>query len=246
MNNKSKALYVGGLLALTISMTMPVMADEWNKRTEFTFSAPVEIPGKVLAAGKYVFELAESDSDRSIVQVYSIGSNGKQNLIATVLAIPDYVQETPDKTIINFDEQHSGSPEAIHSWFYPGDNTGWQFVYPASERVEPSAATTPAPPPVAPAAAPSPSPAPEVQAAPEPTPQIQETSPSAEVTVTEEEVVLAPADEPAQLAPDTDQQESALVLPQTGGHSELGIMTCFVMLIGGTVTLFASRRRSLA
>ena len=23
----------------------------------------------------------------------------------------------------------TGSPEAIHSWYYPGDNTGWQFVY---------------------------------------------------------------------------------------------------------------------
>ena len=41
-------------------MTKPVMADEWNKRTEFQFSAPVEIPGKTLAPGKYVFELADS------------------------------------------------------------------------------------------------------------------------------------------------------------------------------------------
>jgi hypothetical protein len=29
-------------------MAQPVMADEWNKKTEFQFSGPVEIPGKVL------------------------------------------------------------------------------------------------------------------------------------------------------------------------------------------------------
>ena len=30
----------------------------------------------------------------------------------------------------------SGSPEAIHSWFYPGDNTGWEFVYPKEQNLE--------------------------------------------------------------------------------------------------------------
>ena len=103
-------------------------------------------------------------------------ANGDQKFVTTTMAIPDYREETPEKTIIQFEERPSGSPEAIHSWFYPGDNTGWQFVYPKGERSQMSSNTTPAdaaPAPAPPAATPTPAPeatpAPKVDAAPAPT-----------------------------------------------------------------------------
>jgi hypothetical protein len=130
MNSKLKALCLSGSLALSFFMTKPVRADEMNKRTEFQFSAPVEIPGTVLAPGKYVFELADNSSDLNLVQIFSEDSNGNESLVATIQTIPDYVSKTPDKPLLHFEERPSGSPEAIHSWFYPGDNTGWEFVYP--------------------------------------------------------------------------------------------------------------------
>jgi len=130
MNSSLKVLWVGGLLALTSFMTKPATAQEWNKRTEFTFSAPVEIPGNVLTPGKYVFEIATSESNRNTVLVYSEDSNGKERLIATLLAIPEQASKIPTKPIVQFEERPSGSPEAIHSWFYPGEKTGWEFVYP--------------------------------------------------------------------------------------------------------------------
>jgi hypothetical protein len=108
----------------------PLLADEWNKRAEFQFSAPVQIPGQTLAVGKYVFQLADNDSDRNIVQIFSEDSNGNENLVTTLMAIPDYITRTPDKPGVHFQERPSGSPEAIHNWFYPGENTGWEFVYP--------------------------------------------------------------------------------------------------------------------
>ncbi len=117
-------------------MARPVLADEWNKKTEFQFSAPVQIPGKTLAAGKYVFQLADSESDRNIVQVFSEDSDGNQSLVATLMAVPDYIEQTPDKPIVHFEERPSGSPEAIHSWFYPGENTGWEFIYPNTQTRE--------------------------------------------------------------------------------------------------------------
>ncbi len=132
MNSSLKVLWVGGLLALTSFITKPAMADEWNKRTEFTFSGPVEIPGNVLTPGKYVFEIAKSDSNRNTVLVYAEDSNGKESLITTILAVPEQASKIPDKPIVQFEERPAGSPEAIHSWFYPGDQTGWEFVYPNS------------------------------------------------------------------------------------------------------------------
>src|ERR1700704_1316098 len=163
MNIRLNALCLGGFLALTPFLAQPVVADEWNKKTEFQFSEPVAIPGKVLPAGKYVFQLVDNDADRNIVQIFSEDSNGKESLVATLIAIPDYVSETPDKPVVHFEERPSGTPEAIHSWFYPGENTGWEFVYPKGEALQTSANATPAPATVTEAATPSLPEAPQVQ-----------------------------------------------------------------------------------
>src|SRR2546429_7237814 len=115
MKNRLNALCFGAALALSAFMTTPAMADEWNKRTEFQFSGPVQIPGKVLPAGKYIFELADSEVNRNIVEVFSEDSTGKESLVTTLLTIRDYMATTPDKSIVHFEERKSGSPEAIHS-----------------------------------------------------------------------------------------------------------------------------------
>ena len=133
MNSRFDALCLGAALALTPLMTKPAKADEWNKRTEFQFNARVEIPGKVLTPGKYVFQLLDSGSDRNTVLIFSEDSNGSESLVATLQTIPDRISKTPDKAIIQFEERSSGSPEAIHSWFYPGERTGWEFVYPEGQ-----------------------------------------------------------------------------------------------------------------
>jgi|SRR5581483_10107202 len=109
--------------------TQTAKADEWDKRTIVTFSGPVEIPGQVLPAGKYVFKLMDSPSDRHIVQVYN---DKETHLITTLLAVSDERLQPRGKTVIMFNEQPSGSPEALRAWFYPGDNIGQEFVYPES------------------------------------------------------------------------------------------------------------------
>jgi hypothetical protein len=108
-------------------------ADQWDKKTTVTFSAPVEVPGKVLPAGTYVFKLLDSPSERHIVQIYDAD---QRKLYATILAVPDYRLKPSDKPIIRFDERPSGQPEAIEAFFYPGDNFGQQFVYPHKRAVE--------------------------------------------------------------------------------------------------------------
>ncbi len=108
-------------------------ADEWNKKTIFTFNQPVEIPGVVLPAGTYVFKLADSMADRYIVQVFNKDEN---HLYGTFLAIPDYRMKTPEKPIITFEERAAGAPQAVKAWFYPGDNYGDEFVYPKAKAME--------------------------------------------------------------------------------------------------------------
>jgi LPXTG-motif cell wall-anchored protein len=108
-------------------------ADEWNQKTVFTFSGPFEIPGQVLGAGTYVFKLADSASNRHIVQVFNADGT---KLFGTFLAIPDYRMHPSDKPIVRFEERMGGAPDAIKGWFYPGRNYGHEFVYPKKRAAE--------------------------------------------------------------------------------------------------------------
>jgi hypothetical protein len=118
-------LFVG--LGLLGGMVQRAAADDFDQKTVFTFSGPVEIPGQVLSAGTYVFKLADASSDRNTVQVFN---KNETHLYGTFLAIPDYRIKPAGKTIITFEERPAGSPEAVKAWFYPGENYGHDFVYP--------------------------------------------------------------------------------------------------------------------
>jgi hypothetical protein len=124
------------LLAITLfgAVLLPsAQADTWNKRTVVTFSQAVEVPGKVLPAGTYTFQLLDSPSDRHIVQIFS--ADGSQ-IIATILAINNYRLEPTGETVMKFGESPGDSPEALRAWFYPGDNFGQEFVYPKVRAIQ--------------------------------------------------------------------------------------------------------------
>jgi hypothetical protein len=134
MNALRKVAVFFFMVCLLLGFASVAKADQHDKLTVVTFSAPVEIPGgKVLPAGTYTFKLLDSLGDRNIVQIFD---KNRTKLYATVLAIPDYRPNPSDKTIIKFSETASGGPVAIKEWFYPGDNYGQEFVYPKSRAVE--------------------------------------------------------------------------------------------------------------
>lgn len=132
------AKYIGSLVVLTMALGSTLTADEWNKKTIVKFSGPVEIPGVhlvgwgVLPAGTYVFKLLDSSSNRHIVQIFS---EDESTVYATILAIPNYRLKATDKTVITFAERPAGQPEALRAWFYPGRNSGEEFVYPKSQAI---------------------------------------------------------------------------------------------------------------
>jgi hypothetical protein len=124
------------LLAITLfgAAVLPsARADTWNKKTVVTFSQAVEVPGKILPAGTYTFQLLDSQSDRHIVQIFN--ADGSQ-IIATILAINDYRLQPTGDTVMKFSERPGDSPEALRAWFYPGDNFGQEFVYPKTRAIQ--------------------------------------------------------------------------------------------------------------
>jgi len=127
----------GAILATAFAPS--VKADDWNQKTEITFSQPVETPGvhmqgwAVLPAGTYVFKLLNSPSDRNIVQIFN---QDETVVYATVLAIPNYRLRATGKTVMTFRETPPGQPNVLRAWFYPGKNFGAEFVYPKERAIE--------------------------------------------------------------------------------------------------------------
>jgi hypothetical protein len=119
---------------LAVAFLPSLKADTWDKKTTVTFSEDVQVPGQVLPAGDYVFKLLNSPSNRNIVQIW----NGDESqLITTVMTIPEQRPFAPDQPVFEFDESSGDVPQAVHAWFYPGDTTGFEFVYPSSQYAEP-------------------------------------------------------------------------------------------------------------
>ena len=136
------ACVASAMVALPLSATAQGPA---NQDTYFTFSQAVELPGKTLPAGKYFFQLMDSPSNRHIVKVMS---EDRKELHVTLLAIPYYSNERPsDKPEVRFMEtpaQASGGAagtNAIKIWFYPGNSTGHEFIYPRSQATRIAART---------------------------------------------------------------------------------------------------------
>lgn len=97
-----------------------------NNRTVLTFSQPVEVPGKILPAGTYTFEMHDSGMNRHVIEIFDQGGTKLQ---ALVLAIPSYRAKATEDTVIKFDEVAPGQPQAIRIWYYPGQTVGNELVY---------------------------------------------------------------------------------------------------------------------
>jgi hypothetical protein len=124
MNKTTLALLVSfGLLGGLVPLAS---ADESDQKTVVTFSGPVEIPGQVLRAGTYVFKLADLQSPHDVVQVYSAD---EKHLYGSFLSISEQRLEPTGSPVVTLEESTAGAPVAVKSWFYPGEETGHEFIY---------------------------------------------------------------------------------------------------------------------
>jgi len=123
------------LIALGVAMFCAVLApnargDNWDRKTIVNFDAPVEIPGQVLPPGTYVFKLVALPGSRNVVQIQS---EDQAFTYATLLTIDTWRRNPPDHTHFRFDERPADQPQALKTWYYPGDTRGLDFIYPDYE-----------------------------------------------------------------------------------------------------------------
>src|ERR1700722_12908098 len=131
MNLRKKLSVLGLLLAVTTIMLPVVRANDWNQTTRFTFSQPVEIPGQVLPAGTYRFQLAGTNN-RHLVQIF----REDRTLVATLYSIPRMRDGRAAEATIPLADRGKTHPSAIVTWFFVGEVEGHEFVYPKQEKQE--------------------------------------------------------------------------------------------------------------
>jgi len=143
--NSIRKVALACMTAAMVTMSVNAQAQGTaNQDTFFTFSQAVELPKTTLPAGTYFFQLADSASNRHIVKVMS---QDRKQLLATLMAIPYYSNDRPsDKPEVRFLEvpasTASASPtNAIKIWFYPGNSTGHEFIWPREKAMALARAT---------------------------------------------------------------------------------------------------------
>jgi hypothetical protein len=132
--------------SVMLSSLVPAMnADELDKKTNITIDQAINVQGTVLPAGAYVLKLLGSSPGGYTVQIF----NARQNhIFATIFANPAYRLAGTSESEFKFYDGVAGGPPALRTWFYPGDNYGFEFrvgpgdVSNQSGRRRPSAPTS--------------------------------------------------------------------------------------------------------
>lgn len=132
--NRLKVFAIVFCLVLAFGAFLPAArADEFDQQMKLNFNQPIEVPGVVLPAGTYWFVLADTSSDREVMQIFS---EDWSTLYATLLTVPAYRQQAQDQPEVRLAERPHQKPEALLKLFYPGFDTGHEFLYHHKEEKE--------------------------------------------------------------------------------------------------------------
>jgi hypothetical protein len=138
MSRYSSIFAVLAMSLMSSAFVVSLKASETDKKTVITVSRTIAVEKTVLPAGKYVLKLLNSPSSRDIVQIYNAAET---QLITTIVAIPAYRLSPTGEAMVSFYETPAGQPSGLRTWFYPGDNSGFEFLQPHhAAALEPSAA----------------------------------------------------------------------------------------------------------
>jgi hypothetical protein len=132
--NSKLVLHIILVMVVAVTAFVPAaLADESNQRTQLTFDKPVEVPGHILPAGTYWFVLVNDFSSRDVVRIFSAD---QKTLYATEMTASAERVESADETLLKFAERESSKPQALLTWFYPGELIGHEFLYSGHEEKE--------------------------------------------------------------------------------------------------------------
>jgi hypothetical protein len=134
---------LGGAMVLAAVLAPAVQAQdaaEVRRLTILTFSAPVQLPGLTLPAGKYRFEMADINNAAHVVRVLNEDGSKVLGMFSTIpTTIPTRDLRDTD-TLVMWAERPAGQPQAAKEWYYPQRSIGEEFIYPKAQALAIAAA----------------------------------------------------------------------------------------------------------
>ncbi len=126
MTKRILSAAAAGVLFLGLA-TQPTHA--WNTpshRELITFSAPIALPGVVLAAGTYTFEVPNGGISNGLVRIVSRDyKHVYLTQFTRIVRRPD-----ADRALrVTFSEAAPGAARPVNTWFPRGEDDGRQFIY---------------------------------------------------------------------------------------------------------------------
>lgn len=127
MFKQSARLVVCAAALLAVTLAASTYAFAVARYDDLTFSAPVALPGVVLPAGTYRFEIANPDVNQDIVRV-SDPATRRIYFTAHTVRVPR-PRTLPKGHVITFGEAPEGSAPPIRIWYPLYGDDGRQFRY---------------------------------------------------------------------------------------------------------------------
>jgi hypothetical protein len=114
-----------GALLLGASTQRTGAWSDVNHREYLTFSGPVAIPGAVLPAGTYIFEMPTSSFSNTVVSIRS--RDGRKVFLTQFTRIVD--RPRAQAPHVSFHEAARGVPPPVDTWYPSGGDNGRQLIY---------------------------------------------------------------------------------------------------------------------
>jgi hypothetical protein len=124
------AMVLAGILAPTVQAQD---TNDVKRLTVLTFSAPVQLPGMTLPAGKYRFEMADVSNAAHVVRVSSEDGKKVFGTFSTISTTTPTRDLRSTDTLVMWAERPAGQPQAAKEWYYPQRSIGEEFVYPKAQ-----------------------------------------------------------------------------------------------------------------
>lgn len=124
----NRLTFAAGVLACFTAAA--AFAQPSDVRTYFTFSGPTALPGVTLPAGKYLFQVVDTTTGRTVVQVSSADGKTPYSMFLVWRVSRQDVPKGPE---IRFMETAAGMPQAVSTWWHMGERVGFQAVYPKEQ-----------------------------------------------------------------------------------------------------------------
>jgi hypothetical protein len=127
--NSVRRSAVAVCVAIGLALVVTVTSQAWSvdgQANHLTFSGAVALPGVVLPAGTYTFEIANPGTSTTVVRVAS--RDGRIQFLGFTERVRR-PHALPKDSAVSFGESAPAAPPPILAWYPVGTLTGHRFIY---------------------------------------------------------------------------------------------------------------------